>query len=106
MNITIYKSHTFLKIEAKAIHEKPFIWGGKSYPVGTEFEKIGSKKRSFLFFEVPLIYKGLLPDGESSYVLFHFKGDKPGDTYLAPIYVNENTLLMQSSFNSFWDITC
>ena len=99
--------------EIDKIENIPFLWGNQKYNVGQTFLKIGEKKRTSLSPGYKMEYAGQL-DG---YILFKpifdhqnklsqpsiFKAET-NITYLAPAYVTNEILLMQSSENGFWDI--
>lgn len=114
MRIGFFKGLTFVELqEQDTINEVPFEWGKDLIAVGTEFERIGGEKeRTSLKPGYRMKYVGMF-DG---YVLLLpvFDKNKPTQLelfpqpdrifYLAPIYVNRECLLMQSSANGFWDI--
>lgn len=116
MDRTIFKGIHYLILndqDLEAIKPEPFEWGGKKYPVGSKFEKLGSKKRTSLEMKHPLVYKGKIaafvlfdvdaPQKEVQGSLFEFD-DPTLHYFIAPGYIPGGTLLMQSSPSGFWDI--
>lgn len=97
-------------------NEQPEItswkWGHTIYQPGDKIERLGSGGRTRLEMKGLMIYVGKF-DG---YVLFDVENNTKESTqvesfpaakrrmYIAPAWVADDILLMQSSDNGFWDI--
>ncbi len=111
MKIGIFNGTTFLEIEdSDQIEKAPLVFGQLTINIGSTFEQLGSKERTSLKAgkDREFVYMGMC----NGYVLLDIQLNTKQLTlfpenkrvYIAPIWVNENCLLMQSSMNGFYDI--
>jgi hypothetical protein len=105
MESTLYQGLEYVKANSHEIKDEPFMWGYWVIEPGHIFDKIGTRERSSLkLTDANLKYCGR--NGQT--LFFSIKADNKDSAddgwYIAPSWVNNKTLLMQSSLNGFWDI--
>lgn len=114
MKSCFYRGLCFVQLEETDKIEQRKLELDKDYEIGHIFKKIGTKERTSLDTGYSFTYRGIC----EGYVLFEpilenekkdnqlllFEVEQQPVTYLAPLYVNREILLMQSSENGFWDI--
>ena len=105
MKTCIYKGLAYANIEKEEVKNLPFKWGEQNIIPGHIFQYIGSKKRSQLSLkDATLKYCGR-NDKNLFFSIVTPDSDSANDNwYLNTMYVNNTTMLMQSSNIGFWDI--
>lgn len=105
MESTFYAGLEYAKAESSEITEESFQWGDQEIKIGHVFDEIGSKKRSQLKLDgAKLKYAGRVGSELLFAVVFKDLESSEDGWYICASYVNATTLLMQGSYNGFWDI--
>ncbi|QNB45851.1 hypothetical protein BR63_05690 [Thermanaerosceptrum fracticalcis] len=108
MQLALKWRSLFIKPEDEVISQEPISLGGKVLRPGMVFDRIGENERTAVTMQEGyyLEYAGLLDDKGIKHLLFReYLQDWEG-WYQAYIYIDEHTLLEQTSPYGFRDIRC
>lgn len=104
MQYVFYKGLEYVKVDKSRISCDTFLWGDELIIPGHIFTSVGTKKRSSLNLnDASLKYAGRINENLLFSVVSSWYG-LIDDWYITASYVDETTLLMQSTKNGFWDI--
>lgn len=105
MKHVFYGGLEYVQIEGEKLNANSFFWGDNEVNPGMQFEKIGSKQRTSIDLkDASLEYCGRIDKELFFSIIADYRNSKDENWYICASFVNDFTLLIQSSHNSFWDV--